>query len=160
MNVKGTVPQDFRPSDFFIKQSPWAPDSRAKTPRYDRFSNAKIVNFYIFKVCWIGQFGNIYILIDIPFKGRQGRSNRSSIVHTVPYCSWNRLHLWFFLHNISVLHLIFTFRSCSKTLLCMRCKWHRMHPCTFAPCMRCQKHRMHFKKSNFFANSNLYSKRL
>jgi hypothetical protein len=50
---KGTVSRDFRPSAFFIKQyTPWAPDSRAKallnyasnSPRYDRFSKAKIVH--------------------------------------------------------------------------------------------------------------------
>jgi hypothetical protein len=29
----------------------------------------------------VGQFANIYFLLDIPFKGCQGRSNRSSIVH-------------------------------------------------------------------------------
>jgi hypothetical protein len=50
--LKGTVSRDFRPSVFFIKQYPQAPDSRAKaflnsasnSPRYDRFSTAKIVH--------------------------------------------------------------------------------------------------------------------
>jgi hypothetical protein len=51
--VKGTVSQDFRPSVFFSSNNtPWAPDSRAKSflnsasnsQRYDRFSNAKIVH--------------------------------------------------------------------------------------------------------------------
>jgi hypothetical protein len=51
--IKGTVSRDFRPSVFFpSNNTPWAPDSRAKaflnsasnSPRYDRFSNAKIVH--------------------------------------------------------------------------------------------------------------------
>jgi hypothetical protein len=56
-------------------------------------------------------------LIDIPFKGCQGRSNRSSIVHAV---SMTPHAFLIFLH-------IFTFRSCSKIFLCMQCQWHRMH---------------------------------
>jgi hypothetical protein len=51
--VKGTVSRDFRPSVFFHQTiPPGPPDSRAKaflnsasnSPRYDRFSNAKIVH--------------------------------------------------------------------------------------------------------------------
>jgi hypothetical protein len=50
--INGTVSWDCRPSVFFIKQYPWAPDSRAKafwnsasnSQRYDRFSKAKIVH--------------------------------------------------------------------------------------------------------------------
>jgi hypothetical protein len=91
--------------------TPWAPDSWAKTvlnfasnlPRYDRFSNAKIVHvsltfcigshfkfIYFFRVgVGVGQLGNIYMfLTDIPIKGCQGRSNRSSIVHAVSYFAY------------------------------------------------------------------------
>jgi hypothetical protein len=32
--------------------------------------------------------GTYMLLIDIPFKGCQGRSNRSSIVHSVSYFAW------------------------------------------------------------------------
>jgi hypothetical protein len=98
-------------------------------------------------------------LIDIPFKGCQGRPNHSSIVHAVSYfaCSVNgtafvvhavsmtpcaHVHVvsmtlrafLIILHTIAVLHMIFTFRSCSTILLCTRCQWHRM---------RCQWYRMH-----------------
>jgi hypothetical protein len=48
------------------------------------------------------------------------------------------------LHTIAVLHMIFTFRSCSKKILCMRFN--------VTACI--------LKNSNIFANSNLYSKRL
>jgi hypothetical protein len=50
--LKGPVSRDFQPSVFSSKNTPWAPDSRAKvflnsasnSPRYYRFSNAKIVS--------------------------------------------------------------------------------------------------------------------
>jgi hypothetical protein len=86
-------------------------------------------------------------LIDIPFEGCQGRSNRSSIVYAVSYfaCGVNdtactvhavsmtphahvhavslTTHAFFiFLYIIAVLPMIFTFRSCSKNFLCMRCQ--------------------------------------
>jgi hypothetical protein len=75
-------------------------------------------------------------LIDIPFKGCQGRSNRSSIVHAVSYfeCGVNdtactvhavsmTLHAFLiFLHTIAVLHMIFTFGSSLKIFVCMRCQ--------------------------------------
>jgi hypothetical protein len=62
-------------------------------------------------------------LIDTPFQGSQGRSNRLSIVHAVSYfaCSVNdtawfvhavplTLHAFYiFWHTIAVLHMIFTF---------------------------------------------------
>jgi hypothetical protein len=92
-------------------------------------------------------------LIDIPFRGCQDRSNRSSIVHAVSYfaCGFNdtacTVHaivndtaciracgvndtacIFIFFHTIAVLHMIFTFRN--------------------------------LKNSNIFANSNLFSKRL
>jgi hypothetical protein len=51
-------------------------------------------------------------LIDIPFKGCQGRSNLSSVVHAVSMIP--HAFLIFFLHTIAVLHMIFTFRSCSN----------------------------------------------
>jgi hypothetical protein len=66
-------------------------------------------------------------LIDIPFKGCQGRSNRSSIVHAVSYFACGVIdttftvhavaltpHAFknFFLHIIAVLHMFFTLGSC------------------------------------------------
>jgi hypothetical protein len=69
-------------------------------------------------------------LIDIPFKGCQGHSNRLSIVQAVSYfaCGINDTacivhavsmapHAFLiFLHTNAVLHMIFTFRSCSKNV--------------------------------------------
>jgi hypothetical protein len=60
-------------------------------------------------------------LIDIPFKGCQGRTNRSSIVHAVSYFARGVIDtacIFNFLHTIAVLHMIFTFRSCSKICAC------------------------------------------
>jgi hypothetical protein len=49
----------------------------------------------------------------IGFKGCQGRSNRSSIVHAVSYFACGVIDpacfLNFFLHTIAVLHMIITF---------------------------------------------------
>jgi hypothetical protein len=75
----------------------------------------------------VGQFGNIYILLDIPFKGCQGlRIIRQSCI---------RCH---------VLHAV------SMHAPCMRCQWPRMHhawsvidPCMHYACMQCQWPRMH-----------------
>jgi hypothetical protein len=49
-------------------------NSASNSPRYLYFFRGEI---------GVGQFGNIYVSIDIPFKGSQGRSNRSSTVHTM-----------------------------------------------------------------------------
>jgi hypothetical protein len=92
---------------FSSNNTPWAPDSRAKaffnsapnSPKYDRFSNAKIVhavsltlkmfcyvaplNLYVFRGD-VGQEHTVYVF-DRYSLGCQGRSNRSSIVHVVPY---------------------------------------------------------------------------
>jgi hypothetical protein len=92
-------------------------------------------------------------LIDIPFKGCQGRSNHSSIAHAVSYFACGIIdtacivhavsltpHAFFiFLHTIAVLHMILTFWSCSKKFVCMRYQWHRMHTC-----MRYQWYRKYF----------------
>jgi hypothetical protein len=71
-------------------------------------------------------------LINIPFKGCQGRSNRSSIVHAVSYfaCGVNDTAciFKFFLYTIAVLHMTFTFRSFV----------HAVSMTTHAPCMRYQ----------------------
>jgi hypothetical protein len=65
-------------------------------------------------------------LIDIPIKGCQGHSNSLSIMHAVSYCACgvkdNACFFKIILHIIDVLHMIFTFRSFSKILLCMRCQ--------------------------------------
>jgi hypothetical protein len=112
-------------------------------------------------------------LIDIPFKGCQGRSNRSSIVHAVSYFAYGVNDTACIVHAVSMTHFYFFAYHCcfaydfhfSKLkhfLKCMRCH---------APCMRYQWYRMHhacgindtawiFKNSNIFANSNLYSERL
>jgi hypothetical protein len=85
-------------------------------------------------------------LIDLNFRGCQGRSNRSSIVHAVAYfaCSVNdtactvhsvlmTLRVFFIvLHSIAVLNMIFenfTVHAMSMTphALCIWCQWHRMH---------------------------------
>jgi hypothetical protein len=86
-------------------------------------------------------------LIDIPFKGCQGRSNRSSIVHAVSYFACSVIDtacIFIFLHAIAVLHMIFTFRNCSK-IFCAS-------GVNDTACI--------LKNSNIFVNSNLYSKRL
>jgi hypothetical protein len=112
-SLKGQCHEIFGPRFFSSNNTPWAPDSRAKaflnsdsnSPRYDRFKTQKSrmrcqwhrmhENFLLgspFKfICfWNGgvePIGNIQymFLIDIPFKGCQGCSNRSLIVHAVPY---------------------------------------------------------------------------
>jgi hypothetical protein len=98
---------------FSSNNTTWAHDSRAEaflnsasnSPRNDQFLNTKIMhavsmtphaqtffvtctvmqvaslNLYIFSG-GVGKFGNMF-LIDIPFKGWQGRSNFSLIVHAV-----------------------------------------------------------------------------
>jgi hypothetical protein len=82
-------------------------------------------NFKYFFGGGVGLFGNIYVFIDIPFKGCHGRSNRSLIVHAVSYfaCGVNDTactvhavplppHAFFiFLHAIAVLHMIFTLEN-------------------------------------------------
>jgi hypothetical protein len=97
-------------------------------------------------------------LIDNPFKGCQGRSNHSSIVHTVSYfafdfndtaCIVHAVSLTpnaflNFLDTVAVLHVIFTFRSFRK--------FYYVCGVNDATCI--------LKNSNIFANSNLYSKRL
>jgi hypothetical protein len=95
----------------------------------------------------VGQFGNIpyMFLIDIPFKGCQGRSNRSSIVCKCMRCQWSRMHhtcglndpaciLNFFLHRIAVCKWFSVFEVVRKfycvsgvNATCMRCQWPRMH---------------------------------
>jgi hypothetical protein len=47
--------------------------------------------------------------------------NRLSTPHATPHA------FLIFLHSNAVLHMIFTFWSCSKNFLGMRCQWHRMH---------------------------------
>jgi hypothetical protein len=58
-------------------------------------------------------------LIDILFKGCQGRSNRSLIVHAMSYFACGVIDILcifiFLWHTIAVLHTILTFRSCSET---------------------------------------------
>jgi hypothetical protein len=73
-NVKGTVSWDFRPLFFFIKQYPLEPylNSASHSPRYDRFSDAKIVheNYLLgspFKFKYhcsggVGQFAYIHVV--------------------------------------------------------------------------------------------------
>jgi hypothetical protein len=56
------------------------------------------------------------VLIDIPFKGCQGRSNRSSIVHGVSYFACT-------MHAVSM----------RPHAPCMRYQWYRLHTC-----MQCQ----------------------
>jgi hypothetical protein len=103
-------------------------------------------------------------LIDIPFKGYQGRSNRTSIVHAVSMTPHAHVHVvsmtphatctvhavsltphvyLIFLHTIAVLHMIFSFRSCSKI---------------FCACGVNDTAGI-LKNSNIFENSNLYSEK-
>jgi hypothetical protein len=108
-------------------------------------------------------------LIDISFKGCQGRSNCSSTVHAVSYfaCGVNE--------TACTVHAV----SMRPHVSCMRCQGHRMHracginetACTVhdfyfsklfdkhfvhaesmtphAPCMRYHWHRMHFEKFEY-----------
>jgi hypothetical protein len=66
-------------------------------------------------------------LIDFPFKGCQGRSNRSSIVHAVSYFAFD--------FHLSKLFENFCLHAVSMT--------------THAPCMRCQCHLTHFEKFEY-----------
>jgi hypothetical protein len=107
--------------------------------------------FLYFLVVGLENSGAYMFLIDIPFKGCQGHSNRSLIVHGVSYLhavSMKPHAFLIFLHTIAVLHMIFTFRRCYTNFLymlslipharCMRYQWYHMHTC-----MRGQWHRMH-----------------
>jgi hypothetical protein len=93
----------------------------------------------------VGQFGNMF-LIDIPFKGCQGCSNRSSTLQAVSYG---------ILHSIAVLHMIFTFRIVRK--IDCACGVNDT-ACTCASCVNDTT--CILKNSNIFTNSNLYSKKL
>jgi hypothetical protein len=96
--IKGTVHVTrFSTLGFFHQTIPPGPLIHGLTPfgillRYRR----DMIDFRTQKSCknclfgspfgcgGVGQYGSIYMfLIDIPFKGCQGRSNRSSIVHAV-----------------------------------------------------------------------------
>jgi hypothetical protein len=121
--LKGQCHEIFDLRFFSSNNTPWALNSRAKallnsasnSPRYDRFSNAKIVHdtacttifcqlaplkFYIFLVLGEDNSGTSMFLIYIPFKGCQRRSIRSWIVHAVSMTThapctqgqWPRMH--------------------------------------------------------------------
>jgi hypothetical protein len=84
-------------------------------------------------------------LIDIPFNGCQGRSNRSSIVHAVSYfaCSVNDtacIFIFFAYHRCFAYDFHF-FCACgvNETASTMHVVSITLH----APCMRCQWYRMH-----------------
>jgi hypothetical protein len=51
-----------------------------------------------------------------------------------PYCGTNDtacIFNFFCIPSLFCMYMIFTFRSCSKIILCMRCQLHRMHFKTF-----------------------------
>jgi hypothetical protein len=111
--------RDFRPSIFSSINIPWVPDyefcfefaeicsifectNRACCVHFTAYTNifcqVAPLNLYIF-----GGWGRTmrehicFFFIDIPFKGCQGRSNRSSIVHAVsmtPHAPC--MHIYFF----------------------------------------------------------------
>jgi hypothetical protein len=105
----------------------------------------------------IGCFISNMFLINIPFKGCQGCSNHSSIVHAVSYFAYGANDTFFFFLK-SLLYIkknIFTIDIYKLQIY----KWHRMHracgvndtACIMhavsmtlhALCMRCQWHCMH-----------------
>jgi hypothetical protein len=115
----------------------------------------------------VGQFAYINVLIDIPYKGCQGLTNCSSIVHAVSMklharcmqCHWHRINLLFFCiskafsynFHFSKLFESFNMHAVSMTPHAL---WHWMHGACGA-----NDTEWSFKNSIFFANSNLYLKR-
>jgi hypothetical protein len=83
-------------------------------------------------------------LIDIPFKGCQGRSNRSSILHAVSYFAYG-FNDTAYIFNFFAYHRCFAYDFDFSKLF----EQFFVHAVS-----------MILKKSNIFANSNLYSKRL
>jgi hypothetical protein len=97
-------------------------------------------------------------LTDIPFKGCQGRSNRSLIVHVVSYfavsitphatvmrCQWPHMHrmrcYWPLMHHVCGVN----YPECTMHGVSMTQHAH-VHVVSMAPhasCMQCQWHRMH-----------------
>jgi hypothetical protein len=107
-------------------------------------------------------------LIDIIFKGCQGRSNRSSIVHVVSYFACGVIDTACIVHAVSLTPhafvILFAYHHCfaydfnfSKLFYkcSMRCLLHPKHRACSVNDTACI-----LKNSNIFANSNLYSKRV
>jgi hypothetical protein len=83
---------------------------------HGNFLSGSPLKFIYFFRGGVGQFGNIYVLIDIPFKGCQGRSNRLSIVHAVSYFACGVNDTTFTMHAVSLT----PHASCMQC----HCHWH------------------------------------
>jgi hypothetical protein len=132
--IKGTLSRDFWPSVFFYQTIPPGTLIHGLMPFWNMLRIFRdTIDFWMQKFCmqcqWydmqeklgspfkfvffflggLGRFGNIYVFIDIPFKGCQGRLNRSSNVHAV---------------------------SMTLHASCMRCQWHLTHFEKFEYCRK------------------------
>jgi hypothetical protein len=67
----------------------------------------------------VGQFRNVYVLLDIPFKDFQSRSNRSSIVHISSYFAWGANDTACIVHAVSLTPYACLIFFCIPSLFCI-----------------------------------------
>jgi hypothetical protein len=166
--LKGKCHEIFDPRFFSSNNTPWAPDSRAKaflnsasnSPRYNRFSNAKIVHAVSMNPhasCMQCHWPRMHHACSV--------NDLTYTVHAVSlkphaffiFCIASPFCIWFSLLEVD-LKLYGACGGNDNTCTCamyIRCQWHCMHRSCGVNDTACI-----LKNSNIFANSNLYSKRL